>query len=475
MNSAQRSKLKHSPSLLFSILTEADESRVTEKLRSVDVNAHGKNDTAATVKTHDSCSELAGAAKAKGTYAVPGSSEGSDSTDTTTTGAEDATQVAAEQKGVTDESMAEADINATLQDISAEFVLQELLGDLFIHPNQLEFESLLGEGAFATVHKCSFTPAAHNASAGCPAGLRMLVAVKRLKPEVLQGSDDLKEFLTEANLLRKLKHSNIVSIRGIGAAELQSLDAARRSMYVVMEAMEGGNLKFMVLRQMTSRSAVYTGKNALQWCMHIAEAMTYLHEVCKPMIIHRDIKLENVLLSGGSLDLCVAKLADFGLHKRAKVNPNTGALTAPDFTFADASVHARSIHDERSYYGGSAFYAGAKMNASRHGSAHKPSSSALPSGSFHNPQQQQAAPLQHQLSLHQQALQLAQQQQQHSANPSRHQAGSATSSLHGSEHGGTAALEALHMAGHTPQQSVHEGKARQEGSGHGPPISLLQA
>ena len=32
------------------------------------------------------------------------------------------------------------------------------------------------------------------------------VAVKQLRPEVLSSPDDLREFLTEANLLRKLKH-----------------------------------------------------------------------------------------------------------------------------------------------------------------------------------------------------------------------------------------------------------------------------
>ena len=47
--------------------------------------------------------------------------------------------------------------------------------------------------------------------------------------------------------------SNIVCVRGIGAANLESLDAMRGSIYMVMEAMEGDDLKMMVLRQMTSR------------------------------------------------------------------------------------------------------------------------------------------------------------------------------------------------------------------------------
>ena len=40
----------------------------------------------------------------------------------------------------------------------------------------------------------------------CACRLQELVAVKQLRPDVLKGPDELKEFLTEANLLRKLRH-----------------------------------------------------------------------------------------------------------------------------------------------------------------------------------------------------------------------------------------------------------------------------
>ena len=39
----------------------------------------------------------------------------------------------------------------------------------------------------------------------------------------------------------------------MGAAELSSLETVRRSMYLVMEAMEGGTLKDAVVKQMTSK------------------------------------------------------------------------------------------------------------------------------------------------------------------------------------------------------------------------------
>lgn len=39
--------------------------------------------------------------------------------------------------------------------------------------------------------------------------------------------------------------------------------------------------------------------------------LEYLHESCKPPLIHRDVKLENILLNAR----LEAKIADFGLSK----------------------------------------------------------------------------------------------------------------------------------------------------------------
>lgn len=58
---------------------------------------------------------------------------------------------------------------------------------------------LLGQGGFADVH------AAELLDPLLPS-FSETVAVKRLRPDVLKSPDDLREFLTEANLLRKLQH-----------------------------------------------------------------------------------------------------------------------------------------------------------------------------------------------------------------------------------------------------------------------------
>ena len=58
-------------------------------------------------------------------------------------------------------------------------------------------------------------------------------------------------------------------------------------------------------------------QDALRWALDIAEALEYLHGF-RPLIVHRDLKLENILLTSGQPQRASAKLADFGLHKMIK-------------------------------------------------------------------------------------------------------------------------------------------------------------
>lgn len=54
----------------------------------------------------------------------------------------------------------------------------------------------------------------------------------------------------------------------------------------------------LVMKQMTCmHQELYSNDDALRWCSQVAGALAYLHN-SRPQVIHRDLKLENVLLKG---------------------------------------------------------------------------------------------------------------------------------------------------------------------------------
>ncbi|MEW5314051.1 MAG: hypothetical protein WDW38_005575 [Sanguina aurantia] len=227
---AFRSTIKHSPSLLFDILTqgEDDEETVNERLQlAAEDHASNAKHSFEKCKIDDGNGPLN---RATPVLFAPKSL-------VSATGRKSFQNDAPVCRTVNgDAPLGSLD----LSQITPTFILQELLGELFIHPDRLTKSGNYGLGGFATVHKCSLLE---------PSGLSVMVAVKQLLPEVLKGADDLRDFLAEANLLRKMRHPNIVAIKGIGSFDLSCLEKMRQNMYVVMEAMTGGSLKMAVLRQ----------------------------------------------------------------------------------------------------------------------------------------------------------------------------------------------------------------------------------
>ncbi|XP_058006433.1 LRR receptor-like serine/threonine-protein kinase IOS1 isoform X3 [Hevea brasiliensis] len=124
------------------------------------------------------------------------------------------------------------------------------------------FGRVLGKGGFGTVYHGYLDDTE--------------VAVKMLSPLSGQGS---KQFQAEVKLLLTVHHRNLTTLVGFCS--------------------EGAHLGLIY---------EYLARRDLE--MHLS-GLEYLHNGCKPPIVHRDVKTANILLN----DKFQAKLADFGLSR----------------------------------------------------------------------------------------------------------------------------------------------------------------
>src|SRR5215471_9112963 len=117
------------------------------------------------------------------------------------------------------------------------------------------------------------------------------VAVKVFRPELaaILGAD---RFLREIQLAARLQHPNILALYDSGDAE--------GLLYYVMPYVEGESL-----RDRLDREGPLPLDQALQLAREVADALNYAHS---HDVVHRDVKPENILLSGGH-----ALVADFGI------------------------------------------------------------------------------------------------------------------------------------------------------------------
>lgn len=101
-------------------------------------------------------------------------------------------------------------------------------------------------------------------------------------------------FLREARTLAKLSHPNIVPVFDVGRTD--------RFIYLIMEFVEGDNLRGLMQRSALSIQSVLR---------IISQACTALEYAHTKQVVHRDIKPENILISREG----IVKIVDFGLAK----------------------------------------------------------------------------------------------------------------------------------------------------------------
>ena len=151
---------------------------------------------------------------------------------------------------------------------------------------QFELRSIIASGGMGTVYRAF------------DAALQREVAVKLMKPELLDDSEAMEAFYREARAAAALNHTNIIHI--------YLFDQHESHRYLVMELADSGSLD----RRIETEGRV-PELDVLDIGIKVASA---LGTALKHNLLHRDIKPGNILFNAES----EPKLIDFGLAKKAE-------------------------------------------------------------------------------------------------------------------------------------------------------------
>nr|APU94831.1 leucine-rich repeat receptor-like protein kinase [Pohlia nutans] len=151
----------------------------------------------------------------------------------------------------------------------------------------LDEENIIGRGGAGTVYKGVMSTG-------------QVVAVKRLAGEGKGAAHD-HGFSAEIQTLGKIRHRNIVRLLGCCSNHETNL--------LIYEYMPNGSLGELLHSK--ERSEKLDWETRYNIAVQAAHGLCYLHHDCSPLIVHRDVKSNNILLDS----TFQAHVADFGLAK----------------------------------------------------------------------------------------------------------------------------------------------------------------
>ncbi|XP_016560037.2 G-type lectin S-receptor-like serine/threonine-protein kinase B120 isoform X1 [Capsicum annuum] len=150
----------------------------------------------------------------------------------------------------------------------------------------------VGEGGFGSVFKGQLLDG-------------QKIAVKRLSTQSQQG---ISEFKTEALLIAKLQHRNLVRFLGCCVEDEEKM--------LIYEYMPNKSLDYFIFDE--SRKSLLDWKKRYEIIIGIARGILYLHQDSRLRIIHRDLKASNILLD----EDMNPKISDFGTARIFSGNQN---------------------------------------------------------------------------------------------------------------------------------------------------------
>lgn len=127
-----------------------------------------------------------------------------------------------------------------------------------------------------------------------------------------------QRFREEAEMLKKLQHPNIVRFYNYWETSI----ARKKNIVLVTELMLSGTLKSYLRRFKKINQKVLRS-----WCRQILKGLTFLHSRAPP-IIHRDLKCDNIFITGTTGSV---KIGDLGLATLKNRSYAKSVIGTPEF------------------------------------------------------------------------------------------------------------------------------------------------
>ncbi|XP_057670128.1 uncharacterized protein LOC130902209 [Diorhabda carinulata] len=168
-----------------------------------------------------------------------------------------------------------------------------------------KYEEEIGRGSFKTVYR------------GLDTQTGVAVAWCELQEKKLNKTER-QRFREEAEMLKKLQHPNIVRFYNYW----ESPGTKKKNIVLVTELMLSGTLKAYLRRFKKINPKVLKS-----WCRQILKGLAFLHSRSPP-IIHRDLKCDNIFITGGTGSV---KIGDLGLATLKNRSFAKSVIGTPEF------------------------------------------------------------------------------------------------------------------------------------------------
>ena len=158
---------------------------------------------------------------------------------------------------------------------------------------------LLGKGSFGEVYLSN------------KKGTNKYYATKQIPRKIMDKPSLKKYFDNEIEILRRLKHPNIV--------QLEEIKNTANNYYIVMEYINGGGLSDCLKKYMEKNGKPFSEEIVQHLMKQIIDALYYIHSL---KIIHRDLKLDNIMVNFETI------------YDKEKLNMMKATIKIIDFGFA---------------------------------------------------------------------------------------------------------------------------------------------